>query len=524
MRRAPAIAAGLCLVLLSLSWRGLPAAGHDPAPGQVPSPPAPRSLDEVTAMVGQYCGACHRVPPPDVLPRRDWPAAVQTMAEMSRQIMGHEFIPADALPHLKAYYYGSGPDELPRLPYLQPGPSPLAFRESALGGADEAPLVTHLGPGPGPAPDDLLVSDAGRRQVLRLWREDGRWQERALATLQVPVHTQVVDFDGDGVDDILVAELGELPPSGKRVGKLVLLRGTGTGQFVPQPLIEGLGRVTDVRAADLDGDGDLDLAVAVFGGNHRGQVMWLQNRDGGFHPQVLASMAGALNVDPVDLDGDGRMDLVSLVAQEHEMVLAFRNLGDGRFEQELLARAPHPMYGSTSMLPVDLDQDGDTDLLFTNGDAFDLQTEPKPYHGVQWLENLGGMRFRFRDIGRLYGAAAAVAGDLDGDGDLDVVASSWVNFWKDPGRHTLVWYENDGRQGFTAHAIASQPPGLVSLRLADVNGDGRPDIVAGAFRMDLLQARMGRAVNPHTRPEPAPAGTRSPRVLLFENLPAGSVR
>src|SRR5690606_2957468 len=78
------------------------------------------------------------------------------------------------------------------------------------------------------------------------------------------------------------------------------------------------------------------------------------------------------------------------------------------------------------------------------------------------------LQFGFRDIGRFYGAVATAVGDLDGDGDLEVVASSWVNYWRDPGRHTLVWYENDGQQNFTAHGIASEPAGLTTLQLADM--------------------------------------------------------
>ena len=62
------------------------------------------------------------------------------------------------------------------------------------------------------------------------------------------------------------------------------------------------------------------------------------------------------------------------------------------------------------MSVVDLDQDHDDDILFTNGDAFDAQTDPKPYHGVQWLRNEGGGKFSFHDIGRFYGAANADGG------------------------------------------------------------------------------------------------------------------
>src|SRR5690606_26407389 len=360
----------------------------------------------------------------------------------------------------------SSPTELPRLPYLEPSPSPVRFRASTIGATAAAPLVTYVTAGLGEAPSDLLVSDAGRRALLRTWRSEGQWHEQALAELVAPAHAHVADIDGDGRLDVVVAEMGEMAPTGEPVGKVVVLLGEPGGGFQRRDLVEGLGRVTGVHAADLDGDGDMDLAVAVFGTNNVGGIFWLENRDGAMYRRPLSPLAGGLGIDAVDLDGDGLLDLVTLISQEHEMVLVFRNLGGGGFEQIELARAPHPMFGSTSLRAVDLDQDGDIDLLFTNGDAFDLQTDPKPYHGVQWLENLGNMEFAAHDIGRFYGAVATAVGDIDGDGDLDIVASSWVNYWRDPARHTLVWYENDGHQNFTAHGIASEPAGLTSLWLA----------------------------------------------------------
>ena len=222
----------------------------------------------------------------------------------------------------------------------------------------------------------------------------------------------------------------------------------------------------------------------------------------------------------MDVDGDGRQDLVSLMAQEHESVVSFLNLGGGEFRKVVLASAPHPMYGSTSMSVVDLDQDHDDDILFTNGDAFDAQTDPKPYHGVQWLRNEGAGKFSFHDIGRFYGAANAVAGDLDGDGDLDVVASSWVNYWNEPRRSSLIWYENTGKENFVPHPISNRPAGLVTLQLVDMTGDGVLDIVAGVFRMDLLIAKMGAPYQAaQLFPSEETATTLRSRVVFFENKP-----
>ncbi len=141
----------------------------------------------------------------------------------------------------------------------------------------------------------------------------------------------------------------------------------------------------------------------------------------------------------------------------------------------------------------------------SNGDALDTQPDPKPYHGVQWLENRGDLQFRFHDIGRFYGAATAAAGDLDGDGDLDVLAGSWLNFWDDPRRQSLVWFENDGNKGFTRRGVLTRPTGIVSLALEDVTGDDRVEIVAGVLRLDLMMQMM--------RGE-APQGTETRMVLL----------
>jgi hypothetical protein len=260
----------------------------------------------------------------------------------------------------------------------------------------------------------------------------------------------------------------------------------------------------------------------VFGGGDVGEVFWLENSTGWkgtptYRKHSLLDLSGAITVAPADLNNDGKMDLVTLVAQEHEKIVAFINQGAGRFDRNVLARAPHPMYGSTSLSTVDLDRDGDTDIVFTNGDAFDAQTDPKPYHGVQWLENQGGLRFAFHDIGRLYGASTAAAGDLDSDGDLDIVAASWVSFWSDERRAALVWYENDGKQNFVARTISTRPAGLTSIQLIDTTGDGALDIVAGAIRMDLLLAKLGSSYRA-SRLFPASApGEKHPRVILFEN-------
>lgn len=481
------------------------------------------SSEEIIAMVKQYCGGCHQVPSPSLLPRHSWPRVIDTMVELAKDRTGHEVIPEDAAHHIKALYYGSSPESLPRLPYIdQPHPS-LRFRATDIGQGSPIPQILNLQAADldRDADHSFLVCDGERQQVILLeadTAESPQWRETVLADIDIPITTQVVDYNGDGLPDILVADLGVLSPVGLLAGKIFLLQQEKDGSFTKILMMHQLGRVTDMRAIDLDGDGDLDLAVAVFGAGDVGEIFWIENRGEGVPhaTHTLLELSGALNITSVDLNGDGLIDLVSLVAQEHETVMGFINRGQGKFERHDLVSAGHPLFGATSLIVADMNGDGRPDLVFTNGDALDTQTDPKPYHGVQWLENLGDLQFAAHDIGRFYGAASVAVGDLDGDGDLDVVVSSWLNYWDDPQRQSLVWFENLGQQQFRPRPISGEHRGLVPIVLADITGNNQLDILTGSFRMDILKEYLD-AGEAHMDRDRMQADQRPPsaRLLMF---------
>jgi hypothetical protein len=158
--------------------------------------------------------------------------------------------------------------------------------------------------------------------VLRPYEANPTW--RVLAKLPVPCHAEVVDLDGDGNLDVIVACLGSFYPSDSRAGSVVWLRGSADGTFTAIPLLEGVGRVADVQAADFNGDGKLDLVAAVFGWRKSGEILYLENRTKDwskpvFVPHVVDKRHGAIHVPVCDLNGDGKPDFVALISQEQEM-------------------------------------------------------------------------------------------------------------------------------------------------------------------------------------------------------------
>jgi hypothetical protein len=335
---------------------------------------------------------------------------------------------------------------------------------------------------------DVLVADmlAGRVGWIRQ-SPAGVFAEQWISpALPAPAHVSAFDIDKDGDLDVLVACMGLLFPSNDKIGSVVILENGGRQNFTARTILDHVARVTDVRGGDFNGDGRPDLAVGQFGYDD-GETRWLENLGGGqYRSHALQSLCGVIHTIPADPDGDGDLDIVSLVSQEWEEVYVFENDGRGNFKPHLVWGSANEDYGSSGMRLVDLNQDGKLDVLLTNGDAFDyLPPRPRPWHSVQWLENKGGHKYDHHSIGHFLGASGAVAADLDLDGDLDVAAVTCYNYWERPDAQSVSWFENDGKMTFTERVISTTPTHLISLEAADLNRDGKPDLVT--VRMNVYQ-------------------------------------
>ncbi len=342
---------------------------------------------------------------------------------------------------------------------------------------------------------DVLVSDGQKNQVTWIRQvSPGVFEEKVLATdIPGPVHTAAVDIDGDGDLDILVASMGVIFPNNDKIGSVIILENDGHQNFTKHVIAEHIARVTDVEAGDFNGDGKLDLAVAQFGYD-QGEIRWMENLGNWqFRSHILLSLSGAINVCVADMNGDHKQDIVAVVAQEWEEVFLFQNDGSGNFTNKVIFGSTNEDFGSSGISLCDLNRDGRIDVLYTNGDGFDY-AEPgaRPWHGVQWLENLGDGQFRYHRIGDLPGAYSPVGVDFDGDGAMDVIAVSGFNDWKNPNAVSLMLFHNDGRMHFTPIPLAHVPTHLLTAAAGDFDRSGHPVIVTGGFHAYPPYENMSR--------------------------------
>jgi hypothetical protein len=356
--------------------------------------------------------------------------------------------------------------------------------------SDRAPRLTHVSIVDLDADGrpDVLACDA-RRCALAWYQasSEGAWHELLLADdvpMLAPSRAILVDLDADGDQDVVVAVLGSLAPTEDRLGRVLWLQRQDRLNFAAHTILDDVQRIHDVQAGDLDRDGDQDLVVAELG-KDRGRVVWLEQRQAGkFRDRELLLAAGPVHVPLADFDGDGDLDIAALISGQEQAVVGLENNGEAvpPFREHSLFYTSNFDLGAVDLVPVDLDRDGDQDLLLVAGGDIEVEHRyPQPQHGCLWLENKGAWQFQPQRLVRLGGAAAAVPADLDGDGDLDIALCSRFNDWSLPNAASLIWLENDGRQKFTPWQIASTPAHLGTIAAGDVNADGRVDLVTGTL-------------------------------------------
>ena len=290
------------------------------------------------------------------------------------------------------------------------------------------------------------------------------------------------DVDGDGDPDLVIVK--------NLRGDLLWFENSGTptdGRLWQRHVITtDLPGAYDVALADFDADGDLDVAASSWElGN---QFAWFENdgtpADGPWAKHMIEQqIAETRTMRTADFDGDGDADLLG-TARKADQVIWYENhrTGDSlSWKKHLVDNGSRcPAHGN----PVDMDGDGDVDIVMALGFYY----RPDPYYPggttdpadsqVLWYENDGnptGGPWEKHVIGpRFDDAFEAVAADLDGDGDVDVAATSWRN----PGR--VAWFENHGdpKSPWTRHILKDQWRSANQVLIADLNGDGRPDIVA----------------------------------------------
>jgi hypothetical protein len=490
------VVAGVAATLVALPLVAVTASRQAP-PSQPADTPSPTSIAEVETLCGS---ACHRLPPPDSLPRAAWHDTIARMSllragdvETKATFDAHRAsMPADMRRAL-AYYEARSPEALAPpdswpLPDLNQTPR-FERRAVAVSGVTQ-PGVSHLELADiaGDGRLELIVTDMRYGRVLahRPYVPGDGFVE--LGQVPHPAQTTVTDLDGDGLKDLLVADLGSFLPADHAHGAVIWMRGRPRyAPFVSAPVATGLPRAAAVAAADFDDDARVDLAVAAFGWRTTGRLLFFRQQQAdtaspGFDVCVLDERTGAVDVVAADINGDGRRDIVALFAQEHETVVAYVNDGGGRFRQETIYAAPHPIWGSSDLDVVDLDGDGDLDVVLAHGDMFD-DLIIKPYHGIQWLENRRTFPFEPHTLASLPGALRAHAADLDGDGDLDVVAVAMVHGDSTPGTPlaSIVWLEQVQPGRFIRHTLETGMAVHAALAVGDFDLDGDVDIVVGYF-------------------------------------------
>lgn len=273
----------------------------------------------------------------------------------------------------------------------------------------------------------------------------------------------VADLNGDGNLDLAISK-----SSGGAAG---LMFGKGDGTFAAMVDVGPSGGSQTLVLGDVTSDGKPDLVVGSYGST---QYVLPGNGDGTYGAALFFQTDGLDQFQLADFDSDGKLDILTAPSSSGGTPGGLRVLygnGSGSFAD------PQFLPGGTTLSALkvaDLNADGKLDVLAA---SYDTGT-------VSVL--LGGRLFRFAagktvTVGK--GPGAMELGDLNGDGKTDLVVSNY-----DSSNVSVLLGNGDGSfRSAVSYACGSSPSGVV---IADFNGDGKPDVATSNFDADSVSVLL----------------------------------
>ncbi|HLH56015.1 MAG TPA: VCBS repeat-containing protein [Verrucomicrobiae bacterium] len=433
------------------------------------------------ALATKICSQCHLFVEPNLLDRTTWRDQVKPLM---RKVMGLAAIESDPGPNAKVllrewdaiwndYYLPAAPEKMPpqdARPPIIPDLSLFKIENPRYAPSNCFASLVHIDP----EAHQLYIGNAITKSIDVLSSAGGM-----LST--TPVDSTLVHLM-KGPEGWIGTQIGFVPPNDMPLGRITLYDKKSDAFVKRKDLLSNLVRPVHTAIADLERPGEEDLVVCSFG-NLAGRMSWYAPQPKGkFGEHTLVERPGSLLSRVVDIDHDGKPDLVVLTAQGKEGIFLFYNLGNGEFAERTLVEQP-PVWGYVYFEFADFNGDGFPDILTANGDLGDFACPPKKYHGIRIYLNDGKWNFKESWFFPMNGAFKAVAADFDGDGDLDIAAISYFPDYDKSPEESFVFLENVGTKGkleFKAHTFPDCARGRwLTMDVGDLDGDGDLDIVLG---------------------------------------------
>jgi hypothetical protein len=450
-------------------------------------------VKEGEQLAKQYCQSCHMLPSPSLLPQNVWKYStlpyMAVMLGVSHEIdqlekplsdyaimrPASQMIPDEDWEKIKAYYLTESPKELASPSYAAlPEENTLFAIEDLNVSKVNATIPNFTAVRIDVAKHQIIAGDQSNRVI---WVLDASGKPKQQLENQDAL-TYIEPWKGQ----YLFTFIGTTTQANPDVNGSIKTYNSGE----PSMLIKSLNRPIELKARDLDGDGQDELISSEFGFMQGGMSVWMK-KGATWTKKVLNPQTGATHVDVRDFNGDGRLDIVALFAQGDERIMLYTNKGKLDFEETRLLRFPS-IYGTSSFDMGDVDNDGDLDIVCTAGDNADFSTILKPYHGVYVYTNQGNMTFKQQAFYPQNGATKVMLADLDSDGDQDMLSIAlFPDVAKRPAEG-LIYFKNAGIS-FNQMTIPVNHLGRWSVMdIADIEGDGDLDVVLGSHAVAKFPA------------------------------------